>query len=217
MTAALMCAGIQDLAVAGVDVYFVKAGVFAHGQHRFPGLPSVGGFVDAPVTARRPQGTVRGHINDIGIGRVNGDHSDVFGILQSHVFPAFATVVRAVHPVAIGHAPLVVILARTDPNRVWVGGVDADTADRIAALVLEHGFISGPRVGGFPYPARGGCHVIFRGVRGVHFDVGHATGSQCRTDGAEAQAAECRGTEGALFRCSCGAGFLLCGKGHTQQ
>ena len=54
------------------------AGVLANLKNLFPGFTSIGRFVQSSITTRPPQWSLRRHVNDVRVLRVDGDFPDVF-------------------------------------------------------------------------------------------------------------------------------------------
>src|SRR5438876_2178445 len=68
---------------------------------------------------------------------MNDDFADLEGLLEAHVLPGLAAVGTLVDAVAVRNRVARVILARTDPDDVFVRGGDADVADGDGRLAVE--------------------------------------------------------------------------------
>ena len=101
-TAALIRRRDHDVRVPRIDDHVSHAGVLADLEDLLPRLAAVGRFVKTAISTRRPERPLRGHVDDVAVFRMNDDAPDVFGVLEAHVLPRLASVLRLVHAVAIG-------------------------------------------------------------------------------------------------------------------
>src|SRR5207244_9479469 len=105
------------------------AGVVADRERLLPILTAVGALVEPAVAAGSPERPLGGHVDDVRVPRVDDDLADMLGLLEAHLLPAFAAVVRAVDAVAVADAALAVVLPGADPDNVRVFLVQDDDAD----------------------------------------------------------------------------------------
>jgi len=188
--AALFRGGVDPVRAARIEHHVVHAGVLADLQRLGPGGAAVLGLVQAAVAAGAPGGAFGGHVDHSGVARVDGDHPDVAGFLQTHVLPALAAVDGFVHAVAVADGALVVVLAGADPDDVGVGGVHGHAADGVGPVLVEHRCPGGAGVDRLPDVARRHGHVIFTGLVRIDGEVADPAGAVSRADAAELQAAE---------------------------
>ena len=85
--------GQQPVWICGVDGDIGDARVLADGQNVLPGFSTIDGFENSAIATRRPQRTLRRHIDHVRISRVNHDAGDVLGIFQTQIAPASPAIV----------------------------------------------------------------------------------------------------------------------------
>jgi hypothetical protein len=167
VTEALPGHRVHDIRVAWVQVHFVDTGItivelgiaVTIAEHLAPVLAAVRGLEEPPVAAGRPQRTLCGNEDNVRIPRIDADHADVLGILEPHVFPVFAAVEAQVNAGTVTDVPAADVLARADPDRIRVVGVDRHATDRIGILVFEDGFPGRALVDGLPDTAAADADV----------------------------------------------------------
>ena len=131
MPAALVGGGHQHVGIARIEDHVGDAGVVADREHLLPVLTAVGGLVEPAVAAGSPERPLGGHVDDVRVPWVDDDLADMLGLLEAHLLPAFAAVVRAVDAVAVADAALAVVLPGADPDNVRVFLVQDDDADGV--------------------------------------------------------------------------------------
>src|SRR5207249_11639155 len=89
-------------------------------QHGLPRLASVGGLVQPAVAARPPQRPLSRDINHVRIARIDENLADVFRFFQADLSPTLASIIGAVHAVAVTDAALAVVFSRTHPGYLCV-------------------------------------------------------------------------------------------------
>ncbi len=109
-------------------------------------------------------------------------------VAQAHQLPGVTRVGGLVDAVPPRGALAIVVLARSDPDRVCVVGRNGDIADRDDVIdVVEEHFPRGAVVGGSPQAAGGGADVEHRRVRLEHRQVVDASAHHRGTDISEGQ------------------------------
>ena len=105
----------------------------------------------------------RGHVNHIGIGRIDADARDRLRIGQPHMLPTLAAVDRFVYAVALHDAAAQLGFAHTDEHHVGIGLRDRDRAHRRAMdLTVGYGKPRHSTIGGLPQSSAGRSEVIFQ-------------------------------------------------------
>ena len=177
----------QPVRIAGIDGDIGNAGVLADGENVLPRFSAVGGLENPAIAARRPQRTLRRHVDHVRIPRVDHDSGDVLRILQPQIPPASAAVIGPIDSVAPVDAALAVVLARPDPHGGRIFRIECHRSDGIRALIIKHGRPGNAIVNGFPHTAGRDADKILRGIFGIDGKTGHAPGSRRRTDGSQPQ------------------------------
>ena len=194
VASALVGCGVQHVGVTGIHDDIDHAGVLVDLEHPVPGLATVDALVQTAVPARSPQWPHGRHEDDLPVLGMDDDLTDVQRPFQTDVLPALASVHRLVDPVAVGDATLAVVLATADPDDVGIGRIDGETADGIAALVVEDRLPGCAGVVRFPHPTGAGRDVPVIRVTRIDGDIAHATRHQRRADGTKFQTGERIGT-----------------------
>ncbi len=150
VTTPLVGGSVDDVGVPGVEDDVGDAGILRHVQDSLPGLPTVGGLVEASFPTAGPEGSLGCGIDHVGVARVDKDVPDVLGSLQPHAPKALPPIRALVDPVPVAGAPLGGVLAGADPYHVGMEGIHRHGADGIGAVVVEDGLPADAPVGGLP-------------------------------------------------------------------
>src|SRR5262245_37275946 len=92
VAAALPTRRVDDVGVRRIECDIGDAGVLADGERSLPGLAAVGSLVQAAIAARRPQGALRGDVDDTAIARADHYSANVFGFFQADFAEAASAV-----------------------------------------------------------------------------------------------------------------------------
>src|SRR5262249_3808209 len=111
----------ERLGIAGTDPHVDDAGPLIDGQDVFPRLSAVGGLVEAALPAWPVEPAQGPDVDDVRIGRMDGDAADLVTLLEAHVLPGLAAINRLVDAIAVGHRVARVVLTCADPDDVLVG------------------------------------------------------------------------------------------------
>ncbi len=179
----------DDVRIARIERDVVHAGPLLAGEDLGPRLTAVGGLEQSAVPALGPERALCGDVDDLGVARIDDDAPDVLGVLEAHVLPRAAGVLRLVDAVAPAHRALCVVLARAHPDHIGVLGVEHHRADGVRGLPVEDGRERGAGVVGLPHAARGGGDVPGALV-GVHRDVADAARGESGADAAQPEGGE---------------------------
>jgi hypothetical protein len=147
--------GVDLVRVRLVPVEVHGARVLVDVEHLLPALAAVGGTVDAPVLAGRPQVAEGRHVDHVRVGGVHEHLADVPRVLEPQVPPRLAAVVGAVDPVSVGGALAVVLLAGSRVDDVGVRGGQGHVAERAHGHVGEGVHPGLAAVLALPQPAGG--------------------------------------------------------------
>ena len=165
---ALKGGGIKDVGVARMHGDFHDAGDLAGPQQPRPRLAAIAGAVQAALLARPPQRAERRHIDRVAIIGMHEDAADVPAVLQPHMLPGRATVLRPINPIAIKRAAHIVLLAGAEPDGVGILGIKRHRPHRNATLLFEDGRPGRPGVHRFPQAARGAGGIDDALIGGMH-------------------------------------------------
>ncbi len=110
---------------------------FSFVEHSLPVLPSVGGFVDAPLFVRTISVPQHPHIHRARIRWINQDAADLAGVVKTDVLPGCSSVIAAVHAIARGQIGTNIGFARAHVNHLWIGRSDDKCANGSDRLVIE--------------------------------------------------------------------------------
>ena len=139
-------------------------GVLVHEEDALPALAAVHGAVD-PALLLRPVGMPEGAgVDDVGIGRMDGEPGNAPGLLEPHQRPGRPRVRGLVDPLPDGDVAADLPLAGPGPDDVGIGQGDPQRADRLHRLVVEDGVPVHPAVGGLVDAPGGGADVVGVGV-----------------------------------------------------
>ena len=130
--------GVEHVRIRRIDGDVGGTGVVVDLQRARPGRAAVGGPVDAAIAARSPDRSLRGHVGDGRVRRVQRDPADVPAGPQSDVGPGLAGVGALVDAVAPPDALPVRPFPGADPEDGRVGLEQGDVAHRVHRLALEH-------------------------------------------------------------------------------
>src|SRR5437660_4398430 len=112
----------------GVHLEIHRAGVLVYIQDFLPSHATVTSHEHAALRVLPPEVPQCGHVDDVGVRRVNDDTAYVTSFAQPHVFPRAAAIDGLVHAFTPGRTLPVVCLTRPHPNHVGVGGGCRDIA-----------------------------------------------------------------------------------------
>src|SRR2546422_6326115 len=129
--------GVEHLGIPGVHLEIHEAGGVVHEQDPAPCLAAVGRLVDPALGIRAPEVAERGDVDDVGVRGVEHDAPDRARVLQAHARPFLAAISGLVDAVAPPLRAQAVLLTRSDPHDVRVGGRDGEVADRLDAQSLR--------------------------------------------------------------------------------
>ena len=190
--------GVEDARVGRVDAEVDGAGLGVAEQHLLPGRAAVARAEHAALLVR-PEGVAeRGHVDQIGVVRIDADAADVARVGQADAAPGRAAVGRPVDAVAVRDVDADARLAGAGVDDVGVGGGHGDRAhgggpEEAVGDVLP----VGAAVGRLPDAAGAGAEVEGLRVRRVPGDRHHAAAA-VRTDAAPLDRVE-------QFRCKVSA------------
>ena len=152
------CGDDQRLGIGRMHLHFDDAGSLIDIERAFPGFASVGGLVDAAFLVAAIQSPQRADVDDIGIGGVDDDFTDLKSLFQAHVHPGLASVDRLVHSIAVAYGVARIVFAGPDPKDIRVAPGDRHGADRHGCFAIELMRKRDARVGGLDQSTRcGGC------------------------------------------------------------
>ena len=133
-------------------------------EDALPVLAAVHGAVD-PALLLRPVGMHEGaDVDDVGIGRMDGEPGNAPGLFEPHQRPGRPRVRGFVDPLPDGDVAADLPLAGPGPDDVGIGQGDPQRADRLHRLVVEDGVPVHPAVGGLVDAPGGGADVVGVGV-----------------------------------------------------
>ena len=156
-------AGVQVAWVDGVERDVGAPGVLVHEEHLLPAVAAVHGAEDAPLRLR-PVGMPKGaDVDDVGIGRMDGEPGNAPGLLQPHERPAPPRVGGLVDALSHRDVAADLPLASTRPDDVGVGHGHAQRTDRLNRLVVENSVPVHAAVGGLVDAPGGRPEIV--GVR----------------------------------------------------
>jgi hypothetical protein len=189
--AALVGGGVEDVGALRVDGDVVDAGVGIDGEGLLPGGAAVEGAVDAALLIGSPEVALGGDVDDVGVGGVDDDASDVVALFESDVGPGGAAVHRLVDAVAPGGALAIVRLACAGVEDGGVGGGEGEVANGGVGLVVEDRGPGLAAVEGFEDAAGRGADVDDARVRLDDGEVVDAAAHGGGSDIAELEIFEC--------------------------
>ena len=171
---------VQHARVADVQGQVGGAGVLGLVQHQVPGRAAVLRAVYAALGVGAPGVTHGGDVHHVRIGRVDGDAADVARRRQSNVSPGPASIIRAIHAVAVRYVAADAGFAGAGIDDVRVGVRDGDCANR-GRVEVAVGDVDPVRaaVGRLEHTAGAGAEVERAGVGRVS-GHGHASPAAVR-------------------------------------
>ena len=131
---------------------------------------------------------------------MQGNAIDPLGALKPHPRPGLTTVDGLVNAAADRGGVAGIALAGADPDKVRVGLINCDGADRGVVLIVKYRFPGQAAVGGFPNPAGGRPGIDYIGVRDHGVDRRDAATGGSRTNGPRFHAVEKTGVDGGRGR-----------------
>ena len=168
-----MCRSVQYVRIDRIHRDFSNTGVFRYKKRARPGFTPVGTFVNTAFAAATPKWAVGCYPNDVFVCRVHDDFTDVFRIFETHVRKRLSAVYRLINTIAVRNRTLVVVLARTHPNCVWITWCKCYTTNRIGAVTIKNWFEGNAVVLGIPHPACSSSNVPSIFIGGVYCEVYH--------------------------------------------
>ena len=114
---ALVRGGQQMIGILRIHDDVGAAGVIVHLDEALrPGLAAVGGLEEAAIAAAFPERPLRGHVDHVGIARIDHDAGDVLGGFQADVAEGAAAIFALVNAIAVRRGALAVVLAGAHPD-----------------------------------------------------------------------------------------------------
>ena len=150
---------IDSVRAGEVYSHIHKTGVLVDKQGVHPGLTPIGGLVQTPFLIGTPQMPHSSHIDNVGIGGMDGNATDVMAILESHIGPGVTAIGRFVDPIAPGGALPVVGLAGAHPYDTGVRRGYGYRSNGAGILVVKDRLPGDPVVGGLPQTAGGSARI----------------------------------------------------------
>ena len=111
---------VDHARVLAVDRQIYRAGLAVAEEHALPALAAVDALEHAALIARAVVVAEGGHVDDVGVGRVDADLRDGFDVLEAHVRPGLAGVGRLVDAVARHDVAANARLAHADEHHIGV-------------------------------------------------------------------------------------------------
>jgi hypothetical protein len=179
---------VDDVGVRRVELEVDRAGGVVHEQDLVPRLPAVRGLEESTVATRDVCRAERGDVDDVGAAGVDVDRPDLLRLLEPHVAPRLAGILRHPHTVAVRHVAADARLATANPHDVGVFRIDGDGADGTAEVLVGHRLPVDPTIGGLEHAAAGGAHPVLErsldgtggGDRSVRRDTVRPRASEAR-------------------------------------
>ena len=155
-----------------------------HEEHVLPAGAAVERAEDTALAALAEDVAEGGDEDDVGIGRVDGDASDLLRLDESHGCPGLPRIARLVDAVTLGEVASHAGLAHAGVDDVGVRLGDGERADRAGPEVaVRHRQPGDAAVLGLPDTAARGAEVVDVGLAGDAGDGGDATAA-VRSDAA---------------------------------
>ena len=89
--------GVNDIRIAGLQLNIHSAHVIGNEQNLAPGLSTVRGFEDAPLSIRFESVALRRDPNDVRIRRMNANRSNLARIVEADELPRLPAIGRFVY------------------------------------------------------------------------------------------------------------------------
>ena len=156
----------QVARVDGVESDVGAPRVLVHEEHVLPALAAVHGAEDAAFGLRPVGVAERADVDDVGIGRMDGEPGNASGLFEPHERPGHPAVGGLVDPLPDGDVAADLPLAGAGPDDVGIGQGHPQRADRLHRLVVEDGVPVNAAVGGLVDAPGGGADVVGVGVAG---------------------------------------------------
>src|SRR5439155_24797696 len=99
-------------------------------EDQAPAFATVGGAVDAAIGAVAPQLAGHARVDQVAVFGMHEDARDALRLAEAEVGPVFPTVGRFVDAVADGDRVAGPGLASADPDRLRIGRIESDGANR---------------------------------------------------------------------------------------
>ena len=116
-----------------------------------PGFSAIHGSKQAPFFVRTPEMPQGCDINNIRIGGMDDNATNMMGITKPHILPCPAAVSRFINPVSPGRTLTIVRFSSTNPDYTRIGRRHGHITDGASNLVVENGFPGYTVIGGLPH------------------------------------------------------------------
>ncbi len=90
-------------------------------------------------------------INNIWIGRMDDNATNMMSIMKPHILPCPAAISRFIDPVSPGRALAIVWLSGANPDYARIGRGNGHITHGARILVIENGFPGYAVIGGLPH------------------------------------------------------------------
>src|SRR5262249_31273193 len=144
----------QRLRIGRTHLNVDDASPLIDGQDLVPGLAAVRRLVEPTFAAWPVESSERADVDDVGVGGMNGDTTDLKTLLESHVLPGLAAVRGLVDAIAIRHRVARVVLSCSHPDDFRVGLGHGNVANRDSVFPVELMLEGHAVVGRLEQPAR---------------------------------------------------------------
>ena len=182
--------GVERVRPRRVLNHLVDACGFVVTAQFLPGGATVGGLEQTAVTAYGPQRPLGGHVNDVGVARVDHDRSDVLRRRKTHLLPVFPAVGALVNAITVTDMAPADVFAGPDPDRFRMRRVDRQATDRVGGLLVKDRRPTRPGVRRLPHAAAADGGVPDALIFGMDRDVGDPSRHQRRTDASKLESGE---------------------------
>ncbi len=118
-------------------MHFDDAGTVIDIEAAFPSFPAIDCFEDTSFFVVAIEATKSADVDDIRVGWMDNDFTDLEGLLQAHVGPSFPAVCGFVDPISVADRVTRVVFTGAYPEDVRIAGADCDCADRNCCLAVE--------------------------------------------------------------------------------
>ena len=141
-----------------------RAGFVVHKEHFPPGFPAIDGLVDTPLGALPPGRSLRRHIGNRRIDRIEQQAVNIASVLQTEVLPGLAPVEAFIDPVTARLAVAGIALSGTHPDDVRDRLIHRHRPDRRQGLLVKYRFPGDPPAGRLPQSPGGSAGVDDVGI-----------------------------------------------------